>query len=352
MLVVGAGPRSAGGVWSAVSTLLGSSLREEFSLRHVATHRDGSHLAKLAAAAQGIVKIARALAVREVDLMWVHTSADASFRRKAVVVALVRLARVPLMLHVHAGEFDRYYEAAGRPERAVIRRVLGAADLVVALAPVWERRLRAMGARHTTSIPNPVVVPAVGDGACREAGRIVFLGRYGEAKGTSVLVEAVGRLARDVPGVTLVMAGDGDAAAVRAEVRRLGIEDRVQTLPWVAHEEAARLLDTSAVFALPSRAEGLPMALLEAMARALPVVVTPVGGIPELVRDGEHGLFVAPDDPAGLAEALGRLVGDPDEARRLGQAGRRRVERTCAVPVVVAEVARALRECLRRRAPA
>jgi len=85
------------------------------------------------------------------------------------------------------------------------------------------------------------------------------------------------------------------------------------------------LLDRLDVVALPSWTEGLPLTVLEAMAHARPVVATPVGGTPEVVVDGETGLLVPPRDPAALAGALRRLLEDPDFARSLGEAGRRRV---------------------------
>ena len=85
------------------------------------------------------------------------------------------------------------------------------------------------------------------------------------------------------------------------------------------------LLETLDVVALPSWTEGLPLVLLEAMARGRPVVATPVGGTPELVTDGETGLLVPPRDPEALAEALRRVLDDPELARRLGEAGRARV---------------------------
>jgi glycosyltransferase involved in cell wall biosynthesis len=81
------------------------------------------------------------------------------------------------------------------------------------------------------------------------------------------------------------------------------------------------------VFALSSRSEGAPLSILEAMAAGLPVVSSRVGGVPELVVDGETGLLVPPGDPEALAVALGRLVADPGLRRRLGAAGRERTQR-------------------------
>jgi glycosyltransferase involved in cell wall biosynthesis len=86
------------------------------------------------------------------------------------------------------------------------------------------------------------------------------------------------------------------------------------------------LLAAADFFVLPSLTEGLPLSVLEAMAQGLPVIATPVGGIPEVVLEGEHGYLVPVQEDAALAEAMTRLARDPELARRLGEAGRRRVE--------------------------
>jgi glycosyltransferase involved in cell wall biosynthesis len=127
------------------------------------------------------------------------------------------------------------------------------------------------------------------------------------------------------------------------------VADRVEIRSWIGPEEVAAMLRTASVFALPSREEGLPVSLLEAMAHALPVVVTPVGGIPDLVADGTHGRMVSPDDPPGLAAALRELLDDPGRARGMGRAGRGEVEARCSVPVVVARLEEAFRGVLARR---
>jgi glycosyltransferase involved in cell wall biosynthesis len=102
------------------------------------------------------------------------------------------------------------------------------------------------------------------------------------------------------------------------EAAELGMADRVLFAGYRA--DAPALLRSFDVFALPSTIEGLPLVVLEAMAAGVPVVATPVGGVGELVRDGETGLLVPPEDPDALAAALRRLLAEPETARRLTEA--------------------------------
>lgn len=347
VLVVGPGPRSAGGVWAAMSTLLTSSLAGRFRFTVVPTHRDGTHRAKLWAAATGIGRVAAALLRRRPALVWIHTASGFSFRRKAIVALMARARRTPYALHVHGGSFHHWYQGITRPERAIVRYVLRSARLVIALTPAWEVRLQAITPCTTVAVMNPVAIPDLPEPPQTVAGRVVCVGRLGDLKGSRVLVQAIARLRDRGVEAHAHLAGDGEHAQVRAEAVALGVEDRVTLHTWLTPGGVAALLDSAQVFALPSRDEGLPVALLEAMAHALPLVVTPVGGIPDLVRAPEHGLFVQPDDPAGLADAIERLLDAPEEARRMGRAGRRTVEERCAVPVVVAQLDRALTSALR-----
>jgi glycosyltransferase involved in cell wall biosynthesis len=118
--------------------------------------------------------------------------------------------------------------------------------------------------------------------------------------------------------------GGAFQAELEREAERLGVRERVL---FTGHRDDARaLLAEADVVALPSWTEGLPLAVLEAMTQARPVVATLVGGTAEVVVDGETGLLVPPRDPEALAQAIERLLADPTLRRRLGEAGRRRVE--------------------------
>jgi glycosyltransferase involved in cell wall biosynthesis len=163
----------------------------------------------------------------------------------------------------------------------------------------------------------PVASPA------REVPRIVSVGRLHPPKDPLTLVRALARL-RGMPFEALVVGDGPDRVALEAEIRRLGLGEFVE----LAGERAdvPDVLAGSDIFVLASRSEALPFTALEAMAAGLPVVASRVGGLAELVVEGETGLLVAPGDVAGLASAIERLVRDPGLRQRLGTAGRARVQ--------------------------
>lgn len=164
-------------------------------------------------------------------------------------------------------------------------------------------------------------VPAAHDGPPAErlaAGPVVgSLGRFTDQKGFDALVRALPAL----PDATLVLVGDGpERGALEALAAQLGVAERLVVTGWTA--DARRHLPSFDVFALPSRWEGMPLVILEAMHAGLPVVASDVGSVAEAVRDGETGYVVAPGDEATLHARLAALIDDPALRRRLGARAR------------------------------
>jgi glycosyltransferase involved in cell wall biosynthesis len=173
----------------------------------------------------------------------------------------------------------------------------------------------------------PNAVPLARTGAARTRERIAFVGRLTREKGVFDLLEAVALLREWRPAVRLELAGDGDVDAVVRRAHALGIGERVLVRGWCTPAECRRIVGRAGIFVLPSYAEGLPMSLLEAMGAGCAVVATRVGGIPDVVREGTHGLLVEPGEPVALAAAMARLLGDRALAERLGNAARAAVAR-------------------------
>jgi len=145
------------------------------------------------------------------------------------------------------------------------------------------------------------------------------VGRLEEQKGQKYLIDAAGRLSREGREATLLLVGSGrEEDRLRDQAVREGIRDAVLFLG--TRRDLPELFRAMDVFAFPSLWEGFPIALLSAMAAGIPVVVTPVGGVPEVVKDGVNGLIVPAGDPAALAEAIWRVHENPVRASGLGRA--------------------------------
>lgn len=144
-------------------------------------------------------------------------------------------------------------------------------------------------------------------------------------KGHIYLIRALPAILKDFPNTLLLFAGRGDLEhELKAEVERLKLESHVRFLGM--RNDVPVILSMMEVFILSSLSEGLSMALLEAMAAALPVVATRVGGNPELVVEGDTGLLILQEDPQAIADAVGKMLRDRNKAVEMGRRGRRQVE--------------------------
>jgi glycosyltransferase involved in cell wall biosynthesis len=182
-------------------------------------------------------------------------------------------------------------------------------------------------AEQVIVLPNPVKLPSqVPQRLGSHKVSFVFLGRIGPRKGAFDLIKAFACLsAEQKTRSVLTLAGDGDVEQARTLIKSLNLTDYITVLDWLDQEQRDALLAKADVFVLPSYNEGLPMALLEAMSWGLPVITTPVGGIPEVVTHKQNGLLVNPGDTQQLSEAMQSLIEDENLRLSLGSTARLRV---------------------------
>jgi glycosyltransferase involved in cell wall biosynthesis len=253
----------------------------------------------------------------------IHTCSGLTFFLDGALLLLSRLRGAPVVLHVHGARFDDFLDSLPAPAAAAARWLARRAAVVVVLSEEWRQRLatRWPGARLSV-VANGVAMLAQAHSVARAGPpRYVFMGNLGRRKGVHVLLQAA---AQSQQPWQLALAGGeeepGYSAHTRAEIDRLGLAGRVQMLGPVVDQAKIDLLAGAQGFVLPSLAEGLPMALLEAMAMALPAVVTAVGAMPGVVREGIDGHVVPAEDAAALAAALDALALQPEQRQRFGLA--------------------------------
>ena len=325
--MVGNDPDGFGGVSTVAWLFLRHTADVDgVDLRYVVTHRDGSAALRVRVFALGAARVVGLLAARRVDVLHLHVSERGSVVRKGLLLHAASLLRVPVVLHCHGAEFADELAVMSPRRRRLMRGVFSRASVVAVLGEGMVTTVAEAGADPSVVhvVPNPVALP--GTVPVRpELERVpaLFLGRMIARKGASELVRAVASLPDDVRGrLALRMFGDGPVDEVRALVAQLGVSDAVDVQGWLAPQARDAELARAEVFVLPSHNEGLPMALLEAMAWGTVPLVTPVGGIPAVVRDHDNGLLVTPGDEPAIAAALAELVGDAHLRTRLGAAAR------------------------------
>jgi glycosyltransferase involved in cell wall biosynthesis len=343
VLMIGPVPRIYGGISAVTGAILDSDLPSRCHLTYLAEGTRQGLLAKLRSAVTALARLMELLARGQVDLLHLHVGDGSSFYRHMLYAALGWLARTPVLLHWHAPGAGEAQDAglAGGLQGRLARWAINHAVRVVVLSPAWAEALAALSGQPAASqriavLPNPVdcdLIRPPADSTQRQTDVVLFLGDFSRRKGVRDLLAAAPAVLQRRPAARFVVAGGSPPADVAAQAQPLGAA--VHFPGFVRGADKVRWLQQATLLALPSYAEGLPVAVLEAMAAGLPVVTTPVGGVPDIFSDGVKGLLTPPGDVPALADALSRLLADADARQSMGQHNRQQALEQFAVPQYV-----------------
>lgn len=325
VLMLGPAIDAKGGMASVAAAYVEAWDRTRYELRVLGTVTDSpTRLHKLLTGVSALVRTLICLIVWRPQIVHIHFAWNASFYRKSVFVLLGKLFGKRIIFHCHASRFDIFYESHGKLNQRFILLVLRAVNAILLVSDYWKEyfsRLPHHGTLHT--LHNPVALPFNVEHSTKASPPIVLtLGRLGQRKGTYDTLKAIPRVLEQFPTAEFWLGGDGEIEQVEELVAQEPWHAQVKLLGWVTGAQKKKCLSSAAIFLLPSYNEGLPMAILEAMAYHLPVVSTVVGGIPEAVEDGKTGFLIQPGDTVAIANRLTLLLGDAQLRAQIGSAGR------------------------------
>lgn len=328
MLLLGPSRDAISGVTTHVNALLDSRLAGEFALEHFQVGSEGRNegaAARLLRLAASPFALAAAVLRRGAAVVHLNTSLNAkAWWRDLVYLLVAKACGARVVMQVHGGALERFV--------FVLRAALRWPDAVVVLSRREHESWRRLVPRQNiTVLPNGIdcapylrykrSAPAPG-----EPLRIVYIGRLVPAKGLTETIEALALARSNGVAVHLVIAGGGpEQPRLRALVREFNLEREVSFAGATLGEDKALLLSQADVLCLPSYSEGLPYALLEAMAAGVVPIVTPVGAIPDVVQEGVHGVLVPTRDCDAIAEAIAALSRDRALLARMSAACRKRI---------------------------
>ncbi len=346
ILMFGTGLDVKGGVTSVERLIINNAPRQ-LQIKHVATIGQGSTAHNILLFCQAIQSLVVNILRRDVDIIHIHFSERGSTLRKSILVFIATFFHQSIILHAHGATYREFY--AGLPQfvKNILISLFSKCRIIV-LSKSWQEYYShefALERSRVSVLYNPVDLPSntpYREG--RQHLKFIFLGRIGKRggaldiaqslmsfpkqdKGAFDLINAFAVLsAADRQNVELVMAGNGDLVAANQLIADLDLTDKITILDWLDTEQRDKLLATADAFVLPSYNEGLPMSMLESMAWGLPVIVTPVGGIPEVIIDHQNGLLVEPGSQDQLVKAMESLIRDESLRLSLGAAGRNSVK--------------------------
>lgn len=355
VLMMGMGLEVKGGITSVQKLILKAHLSRlersdlpRINIQQVPTSIGGSSWQNLWIFARAILILIWKILLRKVDILHLHFAERGSTLRKLILISIGLFFRQSIVLHAHGATYQEFYAGLPPVIQNIIKFLFSRCSQIIVLSKSWQDyyvNQLGLDRNRVVVLYNPVEVPAtIPDRRGRDSLKFIFLGLIGKRggpldlaksvlsfpkqdKGAFDLIEAFAALpAAEIERTELILAGNGDLEAANELIAKLGLTDKIKILSWLDPEQRDRLLNSADGFMLPSYNEGLPMSMLEAMSWGLPVIVTPVGGIPEMVRDRQNGLLVEPGNHLQLTQALHELIADESLRISLGAAARESVE--------------------------
>ena len=323
VLMVGPDRSVHGGISGVVNNYYDAGLNGMIDLCYIGTMVEGTKITKLLQAVKAYFRFL--VKLPKYDIVHVNMASDSSYYRKSVFIRTAKACHKKVVIHQHGGNFPEFYEKELSDKgRARVKKVLSMGDAFLVLGTAWKDFFGTIIERdNITVLPDAIRIPKREE---KQYGRhkILYLGRLCKAKGIGELLTVMPRLRERYPDIRLYLAGIWEDKELQEQAETL--REYVTDLGWIGGAEKQRYLKECDIFVMPSYFEGQSVAILEAMANSCGIVASKTGGIPDMIIEGETGIFAEPGDTETLEEGLLKLLADPALCRKLGENARRKAE--------------------------
>jgi len=316
VMMVGTALNTKGGISSVIREYCESGIMERLGICYYPTHCDGSKLQKIFFYIQGLTKII--IDVPKYHIIHIHTASWWSYRRLFIIILLGKIFTRKVIIHLHGAMFHIYYQKANIFEKKIIEFGFNLADKIIVLSDWWREQISKITSLDKIIVVKNAVYIRDYKSISRNFSRplnVLFMGRLESRKGVYDILDAAERLSPKE--VVIFLCGDGEISNVKKKVEEKGIGKWVKIMGWIDGKRKELMFKKAHIFLLPSYNEGLPMSILEALAYGIPVISTPVGGIPEAIRDGQNGFLIPPGRPDLIVDTLRKIANNPELWKQL-----------------------------------
>ena len=356
--MLGPAQASTGGMAAVVRNLASSDLSTRCELRVLNTGKTTGQRRPLAVGiiSQGILlaRLVRELLSGAGDIVHIHTCSGFTFWRDCLHAIAARILGCRIVWHVHGGGFADFAARLNPLGRQLLRFMFERASAVIVLSEYWIGLLQTFAPRAKwRAVPNGVPIPPAGALSTLREPIFLFLGNLGILKGGMDLIRATALAVKTGFRGRVELAGwetePGQKEAFQKTIDDLGCGCPVQLIGPIAGDAKNRVLSSAGCLVLPSYMEGLPIAILEAMAYGLPIISSRVGAIPEIISEGVEGFLIEPGDVQGLADRMIQLERDAELRLRMGRAARQRAVENYSIGTMSGRLMRIYAEMATRR---
>lgn len=308
VLVVATSRKTRGGITSVVKAHETGEQWKKYHCKWIETHRDMGRFGKLWYLIKSFITYLFLLPFY--DLVHIHTSEPPSALRKCLFMGWAKIWNKKVIVHFHAFSPDTTIRSK---YRNIYKYLFDKADVVIVLSNLWRDYVNEVfHLEHKVKVVYNPCTTDISDKQYSKRKQILYAGTINARKGYADMIKAFALIAKEYPDWQIVFAGNGEIDKGKALAEKLGIAEQTIFLGWINGESKDKAFKETSIFCLPSYAEGFPMAVLDAWAYGLPVITTPVGGIPDIAKDGENLLLFNPGDTKALARQMKKLITDTD----------------------------------------
>jgi len=255
------------------------------------------------------------------DIIHIHTASRLHFFRRSIDLLFGKILANKIVLHIHGGAFQLFWEESGNLAKAYIRIILQSSDMVIALSAAWGEKIgRIKGSKSNIQvIPNGIVtqhfnpLPERRSDVSDDHVRILFVGLLGKQKGIYDLIDVIPDIIKSHPKTQFIIVGSEKSPGIIQELSAaipVQYSTHVHFRGPLFGRDKIKEYKEADIFVLPSYAENFPLVMLEAMAAGLPLIITKVGAVSDVIKHEVNGLLIDPGDKKAIKESILRLIDD------------------------------------------
>lgn len=313
VIVLGPGRNTRGGISTVIKEYENTKLWKDFNCKWIETYIDKSNSHKIFYFIKGFFTYI--LNISRYDIIHIHISWSTTAFRKMFFFPLAKLLNKKIIVHLHSAAEPIINSKFQFPYKFMFKH----ADLTIFLANGISSELnKHFQIKKSVVLYNPCLNHKTNSpNSVKKEKQILFAGTITQKKGYLDLIQSFSLIAHKYPEWKLIFAGNGEIENAKRLAKDLHIEEQVIFKGWVNREEIQVLFEKASILCLPSYTEGFPMAVLDAWSYGVPVITTPVGGLPDVLISGINALVFEPGDLNKLAKLLEELIIDDSLRKRI-----------------------------------
>jgi glycosyltransferase involved in cell wall biosynthesis len=345
ILILGPLPPTVGGITTLIEGILNSDLNNKFEISPFDTQRPtygltkdvwdytllirigfSSFIKSFAWTISHLMIFPFILLKKRPNIVHINTASYWVFWENGIYVLISKLLRRKVILHIHGGGFEEFYNDSNRFFKFLLQTILNISDKVFVLSLSWQKFVVNIAPASKVSIIENFVDSSLVDNfenknrLSKGIFTALFVGGPGaKLKGLFDVIDAAVIVRQHTENILFILLACADVKGLNGLCEEKGLASNIQILDYLHGSDKAKIFLNSDVFLLPSYAEGLPITMLEAMAAGLPIIATSVGAIPDVIQNGKNGFLIKVGDSQSLADKILLLKDDPNLARQMAE---------------------------------